>query len=213
MSFDYVSAWNKLANPARLNITPDCAALLSRVIADGGNWRQGANLDVPFPDDALKNAFYNIPSPDLARAARAVYYWGHWCPLGEDGPPHGAHWKFSNLADQVLSERLGLPRGMSSGQGVSHRVHQGFLRVQCSTLWVWLWEEYGPATAPILDTAQQVQTPPQPTVRRNWEKSWDAFHEAVPGYLDRVHGSVSLMLSDTDKAFLTAGETFVEASQ
>ena len=117
----------------------------------------------------------------LAKAARVTYFTGHWfakpilkshfepCGPGqweliEPEEPlfsmvgrllqeHGSHWKFSNYADQVLRERLGLPvkRAFSKNNSAYFQVLEGMLRLCLSYKNKqdgdgWLWHEVGLAT-------------------------------------------------------------------
>jgi hypothetical protein len=96
---------------------------------------------------SLQRRFENIDTSWLSQAARVVFDYGHWAPgcpqqpTFDDAPfvkayaeanvvqKTGGHWKFSNLADQILTAKIGMPRVRSpKGNGVSFVVLEGALR-------------------------------------------------------------------------------------
>lgn len=184
--FDYKAALNELILPAipqvnvlALNIyhkLRDCPAYEKLA--------QGADLDVPMPNGL---PFSDIPTKDLAYAARVIYYLGHWGGSGKDN--RGAYWKFSNLADQILRKRLGLEtRGHRHGDGWHFEVLEGMLRLCASSPNQWLWIELGPATENFLEHARSwmCSLPVYSSVgqrRNDWEdKACEAARE-VPALL------------------------------
>jgi hypothetical protein len=126
----------------------------------------------------LKERFTDVDPIVLAKAARTVHDLGHWSPgipvqpLLEDAPflkaideasavsRSGGHWKFSNLCDQVLTEKIGMPRVRSpKGNGVSFVVLEGGLRACWSTPDCWTWKEIGWATAENMARVNQATRP------------------------------------------------------
>ena len=121
-------------------------------------------IDVPCSDATTTNAhaecktfrerFDAINTAALAHASGAIYFYGHWNPNGGN---LGETWKFSNLADQVLSARLGLLSPHAIGNSpVSYRVMEGAIRLQLSRTTkrgdgdYWMWNEIGYASAELL---------------------------------------------------------------
>jgi len=193
--FDYKSAWTEVILPEYERLTPPTLELYRQTCEQASGLHQDfQTLDMPYPDAAFRRAFEEIPSGELSRAAAVIYRYGHWSPAGHSYAGSGGTWKFSNYADQVLSNRLGLPRLPRCGQGVFFRVHEGILRVCLQTLWSWTSEEFGPAEPAVLAAAQTVNKPPQPTVRRNWRKSWEPFDADSEPYFQRVKDAVAPLL-------------------
>lgn len=204
--FDYMAAWRELAKPSFDALSPEVRELFRYVRDNGAEWKQNVALDVPFPaDGALLRDFQAVPTRELANAARTIYYFGHWnfSRSGDYGPSHGENWKFSSLADQVLSAALGL-RGPHEleGQGISLRVHEGYIRVQASSHDAWTWEEVGPATPEVLEAVRSVAQPLTPNRRRNWRDSWKDFDAALPAYMEAVKAAARAVLTPSEAAWL-----------
>lgn len=163
--FNYKRAWIEMAVPAFEALTSEVVTLIAETVAVSADLSQKEDLDMPWPD-GLRAEFEKIDSLELAKAARAVYQIGHWKPFFREvtlfdlpegssiGSAYrdatrlvvtGGYWKFSNYADQVLTERLGFPRLRGSGgkRGTSHVVIEGALRACLSTEDLWTWEEIG----------------------------------------------------------------------
>lgn len=165
--FDYKRAWIELASPGFGNIPFELRELLKRVAVECADYGQDQTLRVIWPDDngSLKGALSDWSSEDLSKAARSVYFFGHWnfhkdSEMEGYGVTGGSHWKFASYCDQILSERIDarLPlrtkgRWERSGRGVQIQVHEGFLRGCISSLSSWTWEEVGLAT---IDNAQKL---------------------------------------------------------
>lgn len=178
MDFDYKAAFHKVARPAFSALPPAVHALLARTEQLCANLHQDSTLAMPWPEDpTFRAAFEALDSETLAKAARAVYYWGHWNPNGGIGT--GAYWKFSDYADQVLSARLGLmsPHASTNGNGIFVRCLQGQIRYCWSTPWSWQWEEMALATEESKDRLQRAVRPSQPENR--WRKTWEAWADAM----------------------------------
>lgn len=118
-------------------------------------------MDMPWPEPGvrrpLKNIFWEVPSEFLADAARAFYFWGYWSPHNQSAMGAGASRKFADYADQVLREKLSLPRSFR-GRGIGYQVHEGYLRVCYSDEKNWRWNEFGRATLSTFERAQAVVT-------------------------------------------------------
>jgi hypothetical protein len=100
------------------------------------------DLSMPWLN-GFRERFQAVDTDTLAHAARAAYFYGHWGFRNECMALSGGTWKFSALADQELSERLGLPQPHveSPRSGWSRRVMQGTLRVGYSAWDFWTREE------------------------------------------------------------------------
>ncbi len=157
--FDYVQAWTVLARPAFDALPQAVQDLYTQVAEEACNVAQDSEtLDLPWPDipgreGCLKKAFEALDNATLAHAARVIYSYGHWSPVPKYSSfGAGAYWRFSNYADQVLSERLGFARQrLKTPNGISWAVHEGGLRVQLSWKDGWKSTEVGIATTPVSD--------------------------------------------------------------
>lgn len=155
-TFDYARAWHDVARPAYFVVTPEARAVLAEVATVARDLHQAPDLTQRWPDDggALRAKFEALSTPDLAFAARVIYFTGHWFPTGGDldlpGRAHGAYWKFSHYADQVLRARLALAGGEAGGTpaaaGVSYGCHEGMIRLGYGSRDLWVFEEVAPAT-------------------------------------------------------------------
>ena len=167
----------------------------------------------------LRERFEKIESVWLAKAARIAYAYGHWAPgirqqpLLEDAPwvakyrdamivqRTGGHWKFANLCDQVLCERIGLPRVSKAPLGVSHKIMDGTIRACLNYGGGWTWSELGWATPDNWEKLMKVGRPfPRRTTswqRMNWSEDLDREWN---GYLERAKKAITtpdfLELSD-----------------
>ena len=167
MTFDYERAWIELAKPGFETRPQNVRDLYERVARECSEFGQTeVTLDMPWPKESdLRAVFDKVPAEELAAAARIVYFYGHWSPEpGISRFGNGAHWRFSNYADQSLRGRLSEATGSdfwthrhhSTGGGVSFRVHEGFLRACYSSRDEWRWEEIGLATVTTLERAQAI---------------------------------------------------------
>lgn len=198
--FDYSRAYEELAEPAWKALPVDVQSLIERVIVTAANVKQDrATLDTQWPVNehgvhTLKIAFAMIPSDQLARAARAVYFSGHWAAAstGDEGvrlQEHGAYWKFSSYCDQILRECLDLPSAddRTRGSGTWQEVHQGYLRLCVSTPDSWAHYDIGPATQEVYDAIElgRPSAPCGPRSQRTREK-WDDYMGACKALADAV---------------------------
>lgn len=182
-TFDYLRAWHELAYPAYEALEDEVRKLAEVTCVVAQDQQQGKNLDVTWSSDEVNQAFETMADEQptaLAKAARVVFFIGHWfarpilkpyfepCGPGqweliEPEEPlfsmvgrlysDGGSWKFSNYADQVLRERLGLPPRSTFSQRNSayFQVHEGMLRLcleykNRAEGEGWTWNEVGLAT-------------------------------------------------------------------
>lgn len=161
-TFDHESAWLEVAAPAFRSLPTSVLNLLSRVAIRCADLRQLPDCSMPWPDgdskapESLYAEFAALDSETLSFAARAVYCAGNWKPgkvsvdnrIEMPGADHGAHWKFSHYADQVLRERFGLPARGDGGRsaGVGFAIIEGAICVTWSSRHNWTWSEVAPAT-------------------------------------------------------------------
>ena len=166
-TFDYARAWAELARPDYDTRPANIRALFLRTAIAAADCQQGPDLAMIWPDPekdpragGFREMFDTTPAEALAFAARVIYFLGHWKPSAVDVPAGlelpaaeaqacqaGAHWKFSDYADQSLRTRLGLPNDARYGRGVHLEVHEGAIRVCYSSPDVWTWVDVAPATA------------------------------------------------------------------
>lgn len=208
--FNYVRAWDNLANPLFDRLPADMLALYDRVCTEADVLRQKHDLDMPWPVATdLQTAFRQADPAELARASRIVYFYGHWSYKGHSYRGNGGTWKFSLYADQTLREHLGLPeRGrVPSDFGLTIELHQGMLRVCCSTPGSWQWTEMGLATA---DNRHSLSNLIQPAVLDhpvgNSTRAWHAWADRTVSRFDawgRVLGTDPVVAG-----FITAGSDF-----
>ena len=177
MEFDYVKAWRELASPAYQTLPQKVKDVYLHSVEISEKLQQGANLCVSIPD-SFHCRLRDLDSSQLSAAAHIIYCCGHWKPTGEGfvGAGQGAHWKFANMADQVLRESLNLPQSKNGDSpiGKSHRVIDGFLRLCLNSPWNWTWQEIGLADAKTLDAAKSLPIDVRPTGRRS-RRLWDEW--------------------------------------
>ena len=176
--FDYARAWKTLAEPQFLSLPASVIEVLYQVVADCEGLSQGSDLRMIWPGDGahplenpggnyLWEAFKAIPTATLAHASRVIWSMGHWEPLGVTGIPGGAHWKFSNYADQVLRDRLGLPQITEDKKGIGYEIHEGMIRLTFSR-GCWIWKEVGLATRGSLEQIRREVLKSEPVRRRDF---------------------------------------------
>lgn len=185
--FDYVRAWNEVAKPLFDRLPPDVIVAYAHVYEHYRDIHQAADLQVPFAVEGTRELFDRIPTDQLALASRVIYFYGHWRPGGVEPRHwfeqvnHGQTWKFSNLADQILTERVGIPRNANEKSGMGFLLIEGVIRCWSSSHWHWMWDEVCYATEEnarflLHDVANR---PVRTGVGR---ASWDAFGDAVKAY-------------------------------
>jgi hypothetical protein len=148
-TFDYEKAWQDLALPAFKQLPDQIHLLLDETTKQAAYLHQDKNLRVVWPENGkLRAAFESVDSDTLARAARVIYYFGHWRPCANvagNAPASGESWKFANYADQILRLRFNLPDRDNTAI-VSLQIHEGTIRVCYSSPDSWIWHEVTPAT-------------------------------------------------------------------
>lgn len=156
--FDYERAWYELAKPAFRMLPGRLLDLYDRVVHVAADCKQDRYCLLEWPEKGtLKAAFEEVPSQELSRAAHVIYFHGHWAPM--DVPKHdvvGGYWRFSNYADQVLNERLGLSSTQDTGS--YFQVREGTLYVCLSNRDGWSSGEIGEATEETLAAAKNFKT-------------------------------------------------------
>jgi hypothetical protein len=200
MTFDHARAWQELARPAVDCLPENLRALLERVKVEAADLCQDEDLDTVWPETDLRSCFEKVPSEELARAARAVYFFGHWRPYPwpEGAEPRtGSHWKFSSYVDQVLRAPLGLVRARTlrapSKRGdalVTYAVHEGILRIQASNDGpggFWTWREFGLATPTTFDRATAILPHGKVVREDSYEAALPKLKELRPrgGYVEK----------------------------
>lgn len=164
--FDFASAHRELVAPAYAALPEDLRALYLATVeaTEAESLHQGSDLDTRWPDAGgpfagLRARFEAADLDTLALAAAVIHDAGHWHPgkgaaLDLPGRASGAHWKFSNYADQVLRARYQLRRdGPEAGVGV--RIIDGEVRVCYASRDSWNWQVYGVATAANMAGARE----------------------------------------------------------
>ena len=198
--FDYRRAWFELAGPLYDRLPDHVRALLARVAETSVALVQRDDYTMAWPDDAgaLRAAFAALPSDLLAGSARVVYYVGHWQPSGADaesarqvpGPSSGATWKYSDYADQVLRDRLGV-RARGPGTGAHLEIHEGVLRVCYSARDLWTWAEVAPATEDGRTFAEHAAESVQLAAREAFERGRRRSHRRAAAAIERLRADRS----------------------
>lgn len=191
--FDFRAAHKELIQPLIPTLHADALGIYRelRDAPDLDGLKQVYDLSVPMPE-RLRARFDALPSDALALASSVIHWAGHWASDGwtlDTGKTdkRGATWKFANLADQVLANRLGIPCRSDYGNGWRFSVHDGVIRVGASSPHFSTWAEYGPATETAyaalraLDPAPPAYVPGDPG--RRWEDAATAFLGTFPRYL------------------------------
>lgn len=191
-TFDYETAWAQEALPAFQTLSPEVHAAFSVVQHEAKDLQQDQKtLDMPWTP-RIREALAQLNTEELARASRATYFAGHWHPgkMPRCAPADGSTWKFAHYADQLISERLGIPRESPQGTGTSWRVLEGALRVCFSTPDSWQWVELGYATEELYDRMKndpaRPKLPAEAVTRRSRDTWADAAHAWAEGV--RYHG-------------------------
>lgn len=139
MQFDYEAAWDKLIQPAMEAIKNNDPGILVLMEDIGGHHadvvQDQRTLDLPWPD-GLKARFEEVPTMTLAFSSFIVHNYGHWGYKGEAAAWKDATWKFSNWADQILRERLGIVKesARDRGTGYSLEVQFGLLELRYKSI-------------------------------------------------------------------------------
>jgi len=193
-SFDYKYAWAAWAVPSYRALPRNVRQLVIRTVRESENQIQNDDLDVKWPSEELRNAFYEIPAEILAVAARVVYFFGHWGNR-KCFQKTGGYWKFANYCDQVLKDKLGM--NSYAGNGMHLEVHQGMLRVCVATPNLWCWEEVNIATKAIKDKLSICLL--QPKKEKMSRSEWDRFEEMAldtGAQLKKAYGPESGIIKD-----------------
>lgn len=112
MDFNYVKAWYGYAKPAMENLNFRQKNAISKVYPLIGELNQGRNLDISMTP-AIRKILSELTTEELATLSRAIHEYGYWLPSGEKtyfDNRSGENWKISNCCDQLLKERLKLPK-------------------------------------------------------------------------------------------------------
>ena len=213
-SFDHETAWTEVAKPAFDALPADVHALFARVIAETADLNQTKSLLMPWPDTDLRAAFELLGDEPLATASRVIHDYGHW-GSGISRATTGAHWKFSNYADQVLRARLDV-RCDEEPRGISIRIHEGLLCVCVSTPESWRTTEVGIATRLTLDAINRTPRPLDPRADGSSKfvsrEQWDAFIDAAVAWATRLrteHDEVVATERPLLAKLLRAAETYM----
>ncbi len=166
MTFDYEKAWLDLMLPAYKELPAQIHVLLENVAIDCAELGQLRDCSMPWPDDGgkLREQFNRVSDDVLSLASHVVYFYGHWKPgasVAGDAPAipganHGASWKFSHYADQILRPRFGLPEnGNNPDTRIQYKIIEGAIRVCYSSRDSWTWHEVAPATKAGMEIAEK----------------------------------------------------------
>jgi len=156
--FNYVDAWFALPLPEVQELSKPMRALFHDTREALQELYQNEGLLIPAPDE-VRARFATFSTEELARASRALYFFGHWSPFPESNM-NGSCWKFSNVADQVVRARLlGTPKHEGKSLIKTQRLEifakviEGETRICVSSDTrgsdYWLWREVALADAPL----------------------------------------------------------------
>lgn len=143
--FNYEKGWFQLVKPVIDELSEQEKADIMTLAAMVKDRPQQKDLNIKLEIDN-QAIFASYSTRRLAELSRAFYFVTHWKPgtmpavdvLG--GCPG---WKVANILDQILKQRLDLPKKI--------RLLEGKLRVTFSSRDCWLWEEFGLATEKNLE--------------------------------------------------------------
>lgn len=217
-TFDYESAWLEMVRPAFDVLSETVKRVYERVTRELKGVGQLANLNTPWPEDneesrvlygiTLREAFEVLSDHELALSAHVIHAYGHWFPgsevVGPDVPrgTHGEHWKYANLASQVLAKRINEtldPAWPTVTRGIGFKIHDGVLRVQCATRYNWQWEEICLATRDSWDVVKSVNKP-------LFDCSADEFIGRYEVYMNELKYRVEPLPIQTDKYMMDEQE-------
>jgi len=210
-TFDFRRAWVETSLPLFWAMPKAMRRLYDRVQEEYRDVHQNRYLGMDWLDEPpggprLEEEMRDADILDLAWASRIVYTYGHWSSYNHSGP-HGATWKFSILADQMLAARLGLlPRHLDGGNGWSIRVHEGLLRLCASSPNMWMWKEVAPATPLALEVLRNISKPltPKESERRS-RTAWDRWEQRVYDNIQRITDLAYIRSDDLPKWVVNAG--------
>lgn len=151
--FNYEKGWFQLARPVIDGLGVTEKEDITKIASIVKDRPQQKDLNIKL-DQATQSIFASYSTQRLAELSRACYFVTHWKPgtmpevevLG--GCPG---WKVANIIDQILRQRLDLPKQI--------RLHEGKLRVTFSNRDCWLWEEFGLATGENLGRYKSCDLP------------------------------------------------------
>lgn len=158
--FDYKAACAEVSQPLARALPVEVLEVYRYMRDDPAteDLRQGRDLCIPINEE-LRRRFEALETGALSFAAQVINDCGSFSGTVDQGKQdtRGAYWKFSNVADQILLERLKLPaRNATAPNGLSFKVYEGALRVCASGFDFWTWEEVGPATPEALQFAREL---------------------------------------------------------
>jgi hypothetical protein len=223
LTFDHETAWTEVAKPAFDALPPAVHALFDRVQRETANFVQESGLGrspgvplMPWPEGDLRAAFDAFPDEELSAAARIIHDYGHWGHGAEAAriQRHGAHWKFSHYADQVLRARFNLPAA-DAPLGISLRIIDGLVRVCIHTPDSWQWQEVGQATRATfiaLDARTGRPTDPRGSGSSKFvtRDQWDAFATAALTWATCTRAELSVNLDPALAKLLDTRRYMVE---
>jgi len=148
---NYKRGWREWAKPQYDELPEAVRQLHMDIIGEKyGVLKQGGDLDIPM-SYGLREVFESFDDETLAHSAHVIYFLGHWASNGK----YSCSWWFTNMANQVLSKRLGVDNSIKQ-RGLFLRVHDGLIRLTYSNRDTWQWEEICTATRDHLARCQQV---------------------------------------------------------
>lgn len=237
LHFNYGRAWRETAEPLFRALPDDVLALYHETRERARDCKQdvACRLTWPkFPDatdvlrsfssagpatHTLRAGFEAIDHDTLALASAVIENYGHWHPSSEpaDLDKFGTHWKFSNLADQVLAANLGLhDRFCREDNGFAWRIIEGELRGCIGWRDGWTWRNVGIATRETYERARALEdgtTMPRPTYpngRRVERERLNAWANACESWLDAVAAETMPPADTTLGRMLNAGKVYME---
>jgi len=190
--FDHAAAWADYARPAYGDLPEAVREAFALVDAREG-LAQDCTLAVPIPED-LRPVLDALTTRELAEGAAVLHAVEHWQPSDAGqlrvGNRTGAGWKFANLADQVLAERLGLRSRFTreAYSGHSLRVVDGQLRAGYGGTRshpdgeFWTWRELGLADGP--EAVERARACAGPVRLESWEATAERVRAELVGRED-----------------------------
>lgn len=218
--FNYKKAFDEAAFPAYEALSPYVKNVFEEVINQASDLSQSKDLSMPWPKTPLMELFGGLNDFDVAVASKVIYSAGHWAyaefdlafeaggsayQLRNKLQNHGSYWKFSNYADQILRERLGVEYRPNYNRDNlrNFEIHVGMIRICVQTPDSWNWIDLALATRENMEMLRDVSFPshtdfPNRNVysvtNNGWEKYSTAVIDVAKMYVEKHTGELEKII-------------------
>jgi hypothetical protein len=200
MKFNYKKAWDMVARKEFTKLPKEVKSILESVATQYANIGQLKNLDMPEIED-IKARMSMLSSYMLSKSAMVIHALGHWkykkVASLEKYIIAGSAWKYANLCDQILRDRLWLSRNHDYGHGL--HIVDGELCLHYSNKDCWVGDRIGYATESNASKAQQIIDSVQKIGIEKYESALQICTDTLPKTV--MHNIVDLfpvLLGDND---------------